>query len=137
MITYKIKIGKGMLEFQANDMKTIHKWSDVWGALPSKCSCGSDDIHLSFTKTQEGFEYCKLKCKHCGATYTIKQSKAGEYFIDPKEKFEVYKKPQHNQASNLSNPQYQQQGKKFLDKHKEDQEPNFNDEHMQDSDIPF
>ena len=125
MITYKIKIGKGMLEFQANDMKMIHKWSDVWGALPSKCSCGSDDIHLSFTKTQEGYEYCKLKCKHCGATYTIKQSKAGEYFIDSKEKFEVYQKPtQQNPAKN------------FVDEKRSD----FHDEHMQDDqnkDIPF
>jgi len=86
-----------MLEFQENDMKEIHKWSNVWGALPAACQCGNNDIFLAFTKTQEGYEYCKLKCKKCGATYTIKENRAHEYYIDPEEKFEVYQRPQHEQ----------------------------------------
>jgi hypothetical protein len=92
MITLKIKVGKGMLEYQADTMKKIHAWSNTWGSLPDKCTCESDDIFLAFTKTTEGYEYCKLKCKKCGATYTIKQNKQNEYYIDPEEKFEVYQK---------------------------------------------
>jgi hypothetical protein len=114
-----VKIGKGMLEFQAQNMKDVHKWGNVWAALPSMCSCGSDDIHLAFTKTQDGYEYCKVKCKKCGATYTIKQSKAGEYFLDSKEKFEKYVK-QQNQSQNQTNIQN-----------------NFDGEIVDNEDIPF
>lgn len=90
MITYKIKIGKGMLEFSGNSMKDIHKWGNIWGAIPEKCSCGKDNIYLGYMATKEGYEYLKVKCKDCGATYTIKQNRAGEYYVDADEKFETY-----------------------------------------------
>lgn len=99
MIVYKVKIGKGMLEFQGNRMEDVHKWGHVWGGLPDKCSCGSDDIHLAFMESKEGFRFCKLKCKDCTATYTIKQNKQGEYFIDPNEKFQVFQKNQNQPQS--------------------------------------
>jgi len=103
MITLKLKIGKGMLEFQANTMQEIHQWSEIWGALPDKCTCGSDNIYLSFMKTQEGYEYLKLKCKDCGATYTIKKNKKNEYFIDPSEKFVKFQKGQSSNTSKDDN----------------------------------
>lgn len=98
MITLKLKIGKAVIEYQAEKMESIHKFSNVWGGVPDKCSCGSDNIYPSFMETKEGYRYCKIKCKDCSATYTIKQTKNGDYFLDPKEKFEVYQKEQGSQS---------------------------------------
>ena len=106
MIIYKVKIGKGMLEFQGNNMKDVHKWGNIWGALPDKCSCGSDDIHLAYISTKDGFEYLKLKCKKCKATFTIKKNKEGEYYIDANEKFEQYNKESAPDVPNFDDIQF-------------------------------
>jgi len=99
VITLKIKIGNSMLEYQAETMEKVHRFSNIWGGLPESCSCGSKDIFLAFTETQEGFKYCKLKCKKCESTYTIKQNKKNEYYIDPNEKFVKFQKGQGSQSS--------------------------------------
>ena len=97
MITYKLKIGKGMLEFQAQTMKDIHKFGAVYSALPEICdNCQSDNIHLSF-KSPSGNDYYTIKCKACGAELALHQYKDGGFYVVAGEKMTVYVKPEDNQ----------------------------------------
>ena len=49
----------------------------------------------------------------------------------------IKKNKQQNQASDLQQSQYQQSGKQFLDKHKEDQDNLHFNPNEDDSDVPF
>jgi hypothetical protein len=125
MINLKIKIGNSVLEFQANTMKEIHKFSAIYGMLPSKCdACKSPEIFLNH-KAPKGNDYFGLRCKTCGAELTLHQKKEGGFFIKQGEKMEVYK-PENNQAAGLT--------KEFLESKKDDYNPN-EDEDL--SSIPF
>lgn len=116
MITYKIKLGRGMLEFQAQTIKDVHKFSAIYGALPNKCdACQSDDVFLSY-KSPKGNDYYTLKCKSCNAELTFHQLKEGGFFIKDDEKMTVYKS--NNQAQGLHDSQYQQ--KPLAEKYPED-----------------
>lgn len=91
MLTLKIKIGRTQLEFEAEDVKKIHRFSSVYGALPEKCdACKSDDIFLSW-KSPEGFNFYVVKCKSCGAELLIHEKKdGGGFYVKADEKMEKY-----------------------------------------------
>jgi len=92
MITLKLKIGKGMLEYQANHAKDIHKFSAIYGALPEICGlCQSSDIFLSH-KSPKGNDYYTVTCKSCGAELTLHQKKEGGFYLKYDDKFVKYEK---------------------------------------------
>jgi hypothetical protein len=68
------------------------------------------------------------------ATYIISATKAGVKIDGVLNQPD--KKPDNNQASDLQKPEYQQKGKQFLDKHKDDQD-NLHFDPDEDNDIPF
>jgi len=81
MYTYKVKIGKGMLEVQENDFKSMWKNASFIGDFHDKCGkCGSEDI-APMQKEPKGNEYFGLKCKSCGAELTFHQKKEGGFYI--------------------------------------------------------
>ena len=91
MITYKIKIGSGILEIQDASIKNIHKLGALYGALPSKCaSCGSTDVYLSH-KSPKGNEYFMIACRYCNAELLFHQKKEGGFYIKQGEQMSVYK----------------------------------------------
>jgi len=98
MHTLKIKIGKAMLEYQANDMEDIHKFHSYMGMLPEVCdSCQSQNIFLNHRQVigKEGdkagkvFNYYGVRCKDCGATLNFQKSDTG-YYISWDKKMEKY-----------------------------------------------
>ena len=81
MYTYKVKIGKGMLEVQENDFKSMWKKASFIGDFHDKCGkCGSENI-APMQKEPKGNEYFGLKCKSCGAELTFHQKKEGGFYI--------------------------------------------------------
>lgn len=93
MLTYKIRIGEGTLEFQADSLDKICRMSAVLGMIPSACSnCESQKVFLSH-KNPGGNDYYVVKCKDCGAELLIRQKKAGGYYIKDDDKMSVYVKP--------------------------------------------
>jgi hypothetical protein len=97
MITLKFKIGKGMIEYQSNDIKSIHKFSSVYGALPRKCdNCKSEDLYLSH-KSPKGNDYYFIICKDCNAELIIHQKKEGGYYLKWGEKMEKYLPQKNNE----------------------------------------
>ena len=90
MITLRVKIGKSVLEYQAEDMKKVHAFSSVYAALPDKCDvCGSEDVFLSWKNPKEN-DYYTINCKKCGAELALHQRKTGGFYIVAGEKMEVY-----------------------------------------------
>lgn len=90
MITLKLRIGKGMLEFQGNNSRDAHKFSAIYGALPNVCdNCKSDDIFLSY-KSPKGNDYYTLTCKKCNAELVLHQKKEGGFYLKYGEKMTVY-----------------------------------------------
>lgn len=68
MIKLSTKIGKFPVVIEFQDMKQLHKFGAVYGALPSKCTaCGSDDIYLSY-RNPKGNDYYTLECTKCKAS---------------------------------------------------------------------
>ena len=81
MYTYKVKIGKGMLEVQENDFKSMWKKASFIGDFHDKCGkCGSENI-APMQKSPKGNDYWGLKCKDCGAEMTFHQKKEGGMYI--------------------------------------------------------
>lgn len=106
MITLKIKIGQCMLEYQNADIKSIHRFSAIYGMLPQKCDCcKSTNIFLSH-KTPKGNDYYTIACKDCNAELTFHQKKEGGFYLVAGEKMIVYKG--NDQAQGLNDSQYQQ-----------------------------
>ena len=90
MFTIKFKVGNGMLEYQAPDMKTIHKFSAIYGGMPDVCdNCKGKNIFLSHKSPKEN-DFYTLKCKDCGAELQFHQKKAGGMYLKYGEKMEVY-----------------------------------------------
>jgi len=77
MIKAKMKIGKMDIEIEANDMKSIFKFSGIYGNLPKAChSCDSEELFLDH-RSPSGFDYYALKCAKCGASGNFGQAKEG------------------------------------------------------------
>lgn len=94
MITLKLKIGRGMLEGQFNDVKSAHKFSAIYGAMPRICdACKSDDIYLSH-KNIKGNEYFTINCKACGAELSLHQKKEGGFYLKYDEKMTKFQPSQ-------------------------------------------
>lgn len=90
MFTIKTKIGNSVLEYQAPDMKTIHKWSSIYGALPPACSeCSSKNLHL-FHKSPKGNDYFGVRCNDCGAELSFHQLKTGGFFLKQGDRFQKW-----------------------------------------------
>lgn len=90
MVKYTLKIGKGRIEVECQDMKMAHKVGAVYGAIPEIChECKSDDVYLSH-KSPGGNDYYTIVCKKCGAELTLHQFKTGGFFIKPEDKFKKY-----------------------------------------------
>lgn len=90
MITIKIKVGNSQLEYQAEDVKKIHKFASVYGALPEKCECcGSPALYL-FHKAPKENDYFGVKCKACGAELTFHQKKEGGFYVKHDDKMQKY-----------------------------------------------
>lgn len=106
MIKLKLKIGQGMLEYEDADIKTIHRFSAIYGMLPEVCdACGSNNIFLSY-KNPKGNDYYTIACKKCGAELAFHQKKEGGFYLVAGEKMTVYKGS--DQAQELNDSQYQQ-----------------------------
>lgn len=91
MVTIKLRIGRSMLEMQANNEKDIHKFCAIYGALPNVCdNCQSDDIYLSH-KSPKGNDYYTLVCKKCNASMRIHQKKEDKgFYVVAEEKMVIY-----------------------------------------------
>ena len=91
MITLKIKVGSSMLEYEAEDIKKIHKFASLYGALPQVCDCcGKPTIYLNF-KSPKDNDYYGIKCSSCGAELTFHQLKEGGFYTKAGEMMEQYK----------------------------------------------
>jgi hypothetical protein len=98
MITLKLKIGKNLLEYQAENLKDVFRFSSILGALPEVCdNCQSQDVFLNYRKTKENFDYYLYTCKKCGAEITFGQKKEGGFFIKSGDKMRIYKKETSNE----------------------------------------
>jgi hypothetical protein len=102
-ITYKVKVGNGMLEGQFNDLKTACMFGALAGALPSACdACGSQDVHLNHRKVK-GFDFYGVRCKACGAELKFGQHKeGGSFFVEAGKKMEVYQPTNDGGSANNS-----------------------------------
>lgn len=100
MITIKIKIGKTMLEGQFNDVKSAHKFSAIYGALPNVCdACGKDNIYLSHKNIKDN-EYFTIVCKDCGAELSLHQKKVGGgFYVKFGDKMKVFQVNQEQQTN--------------------------------------
>ncbi len=105
MITYKIKLGQGMLELSGT-FDEVSKMSALFGQLQGrKCdACGGENIFLGHNENQ-GNNFYHVDCV-CGAKLKISQLKKGGFYIDGKLKFEVYQGSAKNngQQSNATQP---------------------------------
>ena len=90
MITYKMKVGNGMLEYSSEDPKKVHKFASVYGSLPTKCDCcGKTDLYL-FHKSPKDNDYFGIRCKDCGAELTFHQYKEGGFYTTKEDKFKQF-----------------------------------------------
>lgn len=90
MIKLQLKIGKGVLTFENNDIKAIHRFSSLYGKLPAKCdNCSSENIYLSHKNPKEN-DYYGITCKDCGAELNFHQLKKGGFYVKWNEKMEKY-----------------------------------------------
>ncbi len=89
MITYKIKLGQGMLELSGT-FDEVSKMSALFGQLQGrKCdACGGENIFLGHNENQ-GNNFYHVDCV-CGAKLKISQLKKGGFYIDASNKFEKY-----------------------------------------------
>lgn len=97
MFKLTMPIGKGTIEINSQDVKGLHKLSEVYGSLPSECdNCKSPDLYLShknIKSSQDGnhYDYYGIKCKKCTAELTFGQKKDGSgFFVKHGEKMTVY-----------------------------------------------
>ena len=88
------KIGQSDYRFEVtdeNDFNCLFKAGFV-GSMPSKCSCGSEDISLASNKAQE-YLFVKLVCNTCKMQSQVGQFKDGAgLFWKPWEKYEKVSK---------------------------------------------
>ena len=88
--TFKIGITQVVLEMP--DFKNLCRASAILGECASVgvCdNCQKSDYYLAHNKSQAGDDFYYLKCK-CGARKKIHLRKDGGYYLDSKDKFEVY-----------------------------------------------
>ena len=105
MYTLKLKIGKSVLEIQANDLKEICKKSAVLGMLPDKCdNCSGENLYL-FHKAPKENDYYGIACKDCGAELLLHQKKAGGFYMVAGEKMSVYQKAEQEGNSAYPEPE--------------------------------
>jgi DNA-directed RNA polymerase subunit RPC12/RpoP len=94
-----------VLEFQANDVRDIHKFSSLYGLMPNRCdNCNSENIYLSY-KNPKGNDYYTIACRDCGAELSLHQKKEGGFYLVAGEKMAIYSpnQPQMNQQPNYGN----------------------------------
>ena len=104
MVKYQLQIGNGVLSFEHDDPKQVHKFGALYGALPKVCdACKSTRIHLSF-KNPKGNDYYTLHCADCGAELNLHQKKEGGFYLKDGEKMEVYKKDESATPQKSSEP---------------------------------
>jgi len=102
MIKLTIKLGNQVLSYEDNDIRKVHKFSAIYGMLPSVCDCcKSQNLYLSH-KAPKGNDYYLIACKDCGAELTFHQKKEGGFFLKPDEKMSVYQR-QQSQAEQAIN----------------------------------
>lgn len=90
--TLKMKLGNKQLELTGTGTGTeIVKGLHFWSSLPSKCSCGSENISL-FYKSPSGNDYYGLKCGACGAEFTFHQYKTGGFYTTTEDTWKKYVK---------------------------------------------
>jgi len=91
MFTLKLKFGNGMLEYQSPDIKTVHKFSAIWGALPQTCQvCQGKNVILNH-KSPGGNDYYGIRCIDCGAELNLHQKKeGGGFYIKSDDKMKVW-----------------------------------------------
>ena len=90
MFTLKLKFGNGMLEYQNSDIKAVHKFSAIWGALPQICQvCQGKNVILNY-KSPGGNDYYGIKCLDCGAELNLHQKKEGGFYAKADDKMKVW-----------------------------------------------
>ena len=92
MVRIQLKVGKGVLTYEAEgmDIKSVHRFSSIYGMLPNKCDvCEKDDIFLSW-KSPSGNDYYTIVCNDCGAELAFHQKKEGGFYLIKGEKMEVW-----------------------------------------------
>jgi len=89
MITYKLKLGNSVIEYSDADIKKVHRFSSVYGQIPTKCTCGSTDIYLT-AKSPKGNDYYGVACRSCGAELMFHQKKEGGFYLKQGETFQKW-----------------------------------------------
>jgi DNA-directed RNA polymerase subunit RPC12/RpoP len=91
MYVFKMKIGNNVIEVHEDSFSSICKNVALLSYIPKKCDkCGSENLYPHYNKANDGTEYFKIRCSDCSAELRFHQRKAGGYYIDTKEKMEVY-----------------------------------------------
>ena len=81
MLKATFKVGRSSLQVEAQDFKSLLKYTTLFGSMPEKCGkCGSDDIFLRH-KSPKGNDYYGLECRSCGAEFNFHQRKEGGFYI--------------------------------------------------------
>lgn len=90
MLRAKFKVGRSTVEIEAQDFKSLLKYTTLFGAMPEKCGkCGSDDIFLRH-KSPKGNDYYGLECRACGAEFNFHQRKEGGFYIKSADEWAVF-----------------------------------------------
>ncbi len=136
MFKLSMKIGRQTLTCEGNDVKMLHKFGAIYGALPHACdNCKSDNIYLSY-KSPKGNDYYMMACKDCGAELNFHQKKEGGFFIKQDEKMVVYK---NNNKNTEKKPVdiVKDAVDDIPEKDTQNDFPEFEDETIGDKDVPF
>lgn len=92
MFKMTVRIGDTTLEYQHADIKAIHRFSALYGALPTTCNvCQCGEVFL-FHKAPKGNDYYSIKCRKCGAELNFHKKKTGGFYVVAGEKMTVYRK---------------------------------------------
>ncbi len=77
------KIGNVGYSFQVENEKAFDVLAEasIFGDIPEKCGlCESENVHLNFNQTKDGFKFLKVICKDCNGRSQLGSYKTGGYF---------------------------------------------------------